>query len=458
MFLFAWQILFKTDFILLPFFVAIWVLLAIFYRNIKYKNTVLYKYFLPALCFRLLGALLTALMYQYYYGYGDTYYYFFASRDIYNALLNYPLAAYDMLFVDFYNWDFSTSTYVTFRRIFTRPPEALVIKIAGLFSIFGFGTYIGTSFILTVFSFLGCWGIYRVFYDLYPHLHKPLAFAILFLPSMCFWSTGIMKDSLVIAGLGFYVYGIYFGLIKKKKKLIRSVFFIILGVWLMKTIKIYVLISILPASIIWVIFMFNKRIKTPLLRKILGPFFLGLGSLGAYLTIQQLGTMYYEYTLEGFIKEAAKTQWWLKLSTERDGGSGYDFGVIEPTLRGLLNVFPKAVIVTLFRPFLWETSKMIVFPSAIESTFTLCLTFYVIIKVGVLRSLISILRDPVILFCMVFAIIFAFCIGFTAYNFGALARYKIPCMPFYFIAMILLLDKGKQKKNLLRINRNKGKS
>ena len=83
----------------------------------------------------------------------------------------------------------------------------------------------------------------RVFYDLYPHLHKPLAFAILFLPSMCFWSTGIMKDSLVIAGLGFYVYGIYFGLIKKKKKLIRSVFFIILGVWLMKTIKIYVFVA-----------------------------------------------------------------------------------------------------------------------------------------------------------------------------------------------------------------------
>jgi hypothetical protein len=458
MFLFAWQILFKTDFILLPFFVVIWVLLALFYRNIKYKNTVLHKYFLPALFLRLLGALLTALMYQYYYGYGDTYYYFFATKDIYNAILNNPSAAYEMLFDDYNNWDFSTSSYVTFRRIFTSPSEALVIKIAGLFSIFGFGTYIGTSFILTVFSFLGCWAIYRVFYDLYPHLHLPLALAILFLPSMCFWSTGIMKDSLVITGLGLYVYGIYFGFIKKKKKLVRSFIFIILGIWLMKTIKVYVLIAILPASVIWVIFMYNKRIKSPLLRKILGPFLLGIGGVAAVFTLQQLSTVYSEYTLEGFIKESAKTQWWLKLSTERDGGSGYDLGVINPTLGGLINVFPKAVIVTLFRPFLWETSKIIIFPSAIESLFTLCLTIYVILKVGVFRAIVSTLRDPVILFCMVFAIIFAFCIGFTAYNFGALARYKIPCMPFYFTAMILLLDKAKQKKQLIRINRNKSES
>ena len=458
MFLFTWQILFTTDFILLPFFVVIWILLAHFYRNIKYKNTVLYKYFLPALYCRLLGALLTALMYQYYYGYGDTYYYFFAAKDIYNAILNHPSAAYDMLFVEYYNWDFSTSSYVTFRRIFTSPPEALVIKIAGLFSLFGFGTYIGTSFVLTIFSFLGCWAIYRVFYDLYPHLHLPLALAILFLPSMCFWSTGIMKDSLVIAGLGLYVYGIYFGIIKKKKKLVRSFIFIILGIWLMKTIKVYVLIAILPASIIWVIFMYNNRIKSPILRKIFGPFFLGIGGVAAFLTIQKLGAIYYEYTLEGFIKEAAKTQWWLILSTERDGGSGYDLGAIDPTLGGLLKVFPKAVIVTLFRPFLWETAKIIVLPSVIESLFTLCLTIYVILKVGIFRAIISVLRDPVILFCMIFAIIFAFCIGFTAYNFGALARYKIPCMPFYFIAMILLLDKAKQKKQLIRINRNKSES
>ena len=33
---------------------------------------------------------------------------------------------------------------------------------------------------------------------------------------------------------------------------------------------------------------------------------------------------------------------------------------------------------------------------------------------------------------------FAFAVGFTSFNFGALARYKIPCMPFYVIALFLL--------------------
>ena len=40
-------------------------------------------------------------------------------------------------------------------------------------------------------------------------------------------------------------------------------------------------------------------------------------------------------------------------------------------------------------------------------------------------------KDPNLVFCLVFSIIFAFAVGISSYNFGALSRYKIPCLPFY---------------------------
>lgn len=448
MFLLAWQILFPTDYVLLPLFIIGWTLVFYIYRNKKYKDTPLYKYFLPALYLRFLGALLTAFMYQYYYGYGDTFFYFFGAKDIYNAMLSRPSVAYEMLFVDYPQWDISTYNSVTLRGFFMRPKEAMVIKLAGIMTPLGLGTYLGTSIAITMLSFGGCWALYRVFYDLKPSLHRPLAFAILFLPSMWFWSTGIMKDSFVIAGLGFYVNGIYNSLISKKKKILRSIVFIVVGALLMKNIKVYVLLAILPATIVWVFFMIKERIPNETLRKLATPIFFGGGALGALVIIQQLGSVYAEYTLEGFMEEANKMQWWLKLSTERDDGTGYDLGTMDPSLFGLIKTFPRAVNVALFRPYLWEARKVIVLPSALEALFTLGFTIYVFFRVGLIRIIAAILSDPVVLFCLIFAVIFAFAVGFTSFNFGALARYKIPCLPFYYTAMILLLDKAKQRKSI----------
>lgn len=441
-----WQILYVQDFLLLPLFVLFWVGIFWSIREKRYQDKQLSQYFLPALGLRLLGAVLTAFMYQYYYGYGDTFFYYFGARDIFNAFLTNPEAAFEILFLDYYDWSFDTYNSVTLRGFFTKPNEAMVIKVAGLASPLGFGTYIGTSFALTAFSFLGSWAMYRVFYDLYPHRHRAMAWAILYLPSMWFWSTGIMKDSIVIGALGLFVNGVYYGIIRKEKKLLRSICFLVFAAFLMQNTKIYVLIAIFPATIVWTFFMYKERIKNDTLRRLASPIFFGVGAVGGVLAIRVLGSVFPQYTFDGFMHEAAKTQWWLKLSTERDGGTGYDLGVMDPTPLGLLKTFPRAVNVALFRPYLWEARKVIVLPSAIEALFTLGLTLYVFFRVGIRRIVVAIVADPVVLFCMIFAIIFAFAVGFTSFNFGALARYKIPCLPFYYAAMIILLDKAPPRR------------
>ena len=49
--------------------------------------------------------------------------------------------------------------------------------------------------------------------------------------------------------------------------------------------------------------------------------------------------------------------------------------------------------------------------------------------------------DPRILMCFVFAFVFAVAVGISSANFGALSRYKIPCMPFYLMMILLMYRK-----------------
>ncbi|HRA12632.1 MAG TPA: hypothetical protein PKX31_13225, partial [Chitinophagaceae bacterium] len=52
-------------------------------------------------------------------------------------------------------------------------------------------------------------------------------------------------------------------------------------------------------------------------------------------------------------------------------------------------------------------------------------------------------------FCLVFTLIFAFAVGISSYNFGTLSRYKIPCLPFYAVALIVIFYKNKRPNQLL---------
>jgi hypothetical protein len=54
--------------------------------------------------------------------------------------------------------------------------------------------------------------------------------------------------------------------------------------------------------------------------------------------------------------------------------------------------------------------------------------------------------NPEVFFALLFSIIFAFAVGFTSFNFGALVRYKIPCIPFFVMALYMLRHYGTKSK------------
>jgi hypothetical protein len=62
-----------------------------------------------------------------------------------------------------------------------------------------------------------------------------------------------------------------------------------------------------------------------------------------------------------------------------------------------------------------------------------------IFRTGIAQAIRSISKFPLVSFCIVFSIVFAFAVGFSTSNFGTLVRYKIPCIPFFMAALFIII-------------------
>lgn len=142
------------------------------------------------------------------------------------------------------------------------------------------------------------------------------------------------------------------------------------------------------------------------------------------------------YSLDKIAITAQITAYDIGFYTGRDAGSTYSLGELDGTFSNLMGKFPQAVNVSLFRPYLWEVRNPLMLLSALESLVLLLLTVWVVFTCRF--HLFQALRNPIVLFCLVFSITFAFAVGVSTFNFGTLARYKIPLIPFYLIGLIFM--------------------
>ncbi len=436
------QFLFLNDLLLAPVF-----LLILFFYARKYirdkTNPVYKKYFITALAVRMVSAITMALIYQYYYnGGGDTHTYFTYLLRIRQILFESKSAFLTFVFTS------PTDTFLIERyfeigaAFFADTSSNLIIRIALLLSYPLLNTYILISFAFTLFCFYGCWKIFMLFQQLYPHLEKEFALACLFLPSVCFWGTGILKDPICLGALGALTYHIY-KLFFEKTKIFKRLLLIVFCFWVLKVVKVYIILSFMPAYSFWLAFRYKETIKSQLIKSMMSPFIFIFSIIIGGFVLYKIAAYSQRYAFENIVRTAKDTQNWLYYSSKLQGGSGYSFGNIDYTPAGILKVFPKAVNVALFRPYLWEARKPILIPAALEGLISLFFTIRLLYKTGFSRFTKLILTNPEVQFCLVFSIIFAFSVGFTSYNFGTLVRYKIPLMPFYYIALFILSDKDK---------------
>ncbi|MEO7307118.1 MAG: hypothetical protein ABIR78_14965 [Ferruginibacter sp.] len=323
----------------------------------------------------------------------------------------------------------------------------MVTRIVAMVSFFSFGKYLITNLFFSMIAFTGIWRLYRFFYEQYPHLHKKLAIAILYLPTVVFWSSGILKDSLCIAAIGWITYSLYEAFYKKKD-LVKNVIILFVFGYLLAVLKIYILISYVPFFILYLILKNVDMVKSRLLKWVLGPALL----IGSVIAGQQVMVKFQDelgsFAAEGITEQIGKQRSHFRDETKAGGGeSSFSLGVeFDGSITSLIKMAPAAVIATFYRPFIWESRKISTLLSSLESMMIMFFTLYVFFKAGPIRFFQAIRKDPVILYCILFALLFGLFVGATTPNFGSLVRYKIPCMPFYVIALFLIQDWASKNK------------
>ncbi len=332
------------------------------------------------------------------------------------------------------------------------PNEAnfMVVRFVTVISFITMGKYLLTNLVFGLIAFSGTWKLYEFFYEQYPSMYKKFALAILFLPTFLFWSSGVLKDSLCIASIGWITYCLYKIVVKKRGLIINTVLILFFG-YLIWVIKPYILISYVPFFIFFLVLKNINLVNSKAVKLIITPAII-IGCMFAFSKVlvnlkEELGA----YSADG-LTDNIKNLNTAYENQASDGTSKFSYGVeFDGSVTGLIKMAPLFIGTTFFRPFIWESKKVSTLLSSLEGLALMIFTISVFYKAGFKTIFQTLSKNPLATYSFLFAVIFALFVGATTLNFGSLCRYKIPCMPFYLISIFLIQEATRLKKeNLLK--------
>ena len=351
-----------------------------FHYSLKVKTNPYFKYYLYGVFAKIFGGIAFAFVYSFYYNYhGDTFVYYRDIQLLTSYLSTEPWAVIQILFQEVNTFNPDTYHITSQINFFRGADTFMVIRICTIINFIGFNTYLGSTVILSYLSFLGVWKLFVLFQSYYPMLRYKLAISILYFPSVIFWGSGLLKDSIVIGCIGFILYYLN-ELILKGKISFVSWFILLMSIYVTSQAKAYVLISLLPATALWIVPSLQKGIKNKAIQVFVAPVLVIASFALAVVMINYFSSIFERFSLDNALSTAKVYQDWHYMGGDFEisgRGSSYTLGDYDATLVGIISMIPIGINATLFRPYLWEVKNFVMFMAAIESLFVLSLTVIV---------------------------------------------------------------------------------
>jgi hypothetical protein len=199
-----------SDLVFTPLYLILILGVGHLYARQKRESIPEYRYFLPALSLKILGGIAVALTYTVYYPGGDTTSYFHDGIIMQKLLLKDAGNFYSVYVneanrsnIYFFDSDTGIPVYSHDNKAWT------VVRIAFFITAFAMRSFVVSSMLSALLSFIGVWQMYRVFAMRFPDLKKEMAIAFLFIPSVFFWGSGLLKDSFTLGALGLFIWACY---------------------------------------------------------------------------------------------------------------------------------------------------------------------------------------------------------------------------------------------------------
>ncbi len=426
------------DYFLLLLYISLFYFL-ITLKSKKFDHPGLKRLFITAFILHMAGSFIYCMVIRFYYGYGDSFVFFQGSTTIRNiiGLTGNPFRVF------FTSPDAFLKTYGTIGDSDINIPPGMdigsnliIMKISAILSYISFNSYMVVSSFFGLFSFLGCWKLFSVFNEITQIKgEKLLALSILYLPSIWFWGSGLMKESVCMGALGLIVFYIYIIFIKGKFRAIDPIL-LLLVFYLLFTVKNYLAIVLLISMVLGYIISLLARSKNNSAKFFTILFLLFIS--GVFFIISSSDTLNSIIEDSKANIETFKTAYENAVNDDERSMAGFTGVTISESPINIIMESPIAVFTALFRPFLWETRKALMLLSAIESFLTLIATLFIFVKCRGWKFFLYIFTEPYLFFCFVYTILLGAIIGFSTFNFGTLVRYRLPILPFYFFMLLFI--------------------
>lgn len=295
----------------------------------------------------------------------------------------------------------------------------------------GGGIYTGCV-TLGVAAFYGKVALYEAFRrTCAERLHVHLLLGVVLVPSVVFWSSGLLKESVAMVGLGPMLLG---GHRVFSKRTVTGLLLFVVGAVTVGLVKPYILFAFTLAAGGWLYCTLAWAGRIPQLR----PVHLIAGMAVAIFGVALLSRLFPRYALDTFAEQAAYHQ---EIGQRVRGGSTYELVTeSEANVSVQLAYAPLALLTSLYRPLVFEASNAQILFNAFETSVLLALTGVVLWR-STLRSLWKALIDtPMAVFSLTFVVVFGVAVGLTTTNLGTLSRYRMPLVPFFAALLAILLD------------------
>jgi hypothetical protein len=424
------------------------------HKNIRIKSAPEYKYYIWGLMAKMLGGLAFSLVYFYYYEGGDALAFFLGGVAMRNLAFVDPMEYLQQMLGDnsLRSWSvYTMETAKPFKYVFFDDRTFAVIRLSSILAILTFNSFLISNLMIASLSYFGIWACYRTFVGYYPQLSNKLAIGFLYMPSSIFWGSAILKDTLSFSALCWCVYAVdevFF----KRRGVIGNWVIIILSSIVMLGVKPYIFMVLFPSVILWLLYFRVVRLRNVLVKFLVIPLAaLALVGLSLFV-LDRLGDSLDKFALDGALEAIQITQEDL-VNAKSYGSNSFDVGKFDGTWGGVLSKFPVATNAALFRPYIWESNNFAMVMSGLENLWVLGLALFTLLKAGPRFMLRCITGIPLLLMASTFAILFAFIVGVTTPNFGALVRFKIPLVPFFtstlfIIQYLVKLKRDRERKGL----------
>jgi len=430
------------DLFIFPIYFTIVLFLCFIYYRKTLQKSELASFFFPALIFKILCGVCLGLLFQFYFGNGDTFVFFRSGKVILDAFSNSAADGFRMLFLGE-----KLPEYIFPNDVLAQSKDSfLMYRITAVISFLSGGSYSVTSIFFSLFSFIGCWQLCIVLYKIKPELKLLSVIIFLFFPSIVFWGSGVMIDSLCV-GFNGLLFASFLKLIFGINSRLKAISIILICSLFLSILKDYIFLAFIATILLYLLYKVIHSFKSRMLKLLtLGISLLILASVFVVL-FERISEAITSVLVELVLQDAVKYS--DAVGQISDDGSSYQLvdDIENVNLATIVGLFPMAVGTAIYRPFLWEANNVLQLVSALENLLIMIISIWVFIRVGLLRFVKNILNNKLIFILFVYSIIFAFAVGIASGNFGSLSRYRIPFMPiFFYLLGYLYFERRRQKK------------